>query len=275
MLHTKSWLWKLAILLWSTSVVAVYANIETGSAPVTYNEQLARSVYKGTISGFKIEMVRTLTQIDEHRYVLKSEAKNLFASIKEVSEFQIKDNSLYPSQYTYERRLFGRSTTEKISFDWTAMSAFYTRSDRPQNDTTHAIKAGFLDPALYQLALQADLATQETDLVYEFVKRKRLEHYNFKALANESFSVQKHNYDSLVVLRENDEKDKITRLWVIPDLDYQVGQIRHTDDGDTYEIRLAEYQGNSAKLKQLYQIISRAPLTSASPTEATPGVDGQ
>src|SRR5690606_8651451 len=170
----------------------------------------------------------------------------------------IKDGHIYPLQYVYTRKIFGRTTTEKIVFDWSSKSAFYNRSDRPQNDTTHKIDVGILDPALYQLALQADLATENPAITYEFIKRKRVEQYQFNRLANESFSIQKKSYDAQVVVRENEEKDRVTRLWVVPELDFQVAQIRHTDDGDTYEVRLAEYEGNSAKLRDLYQRVSKA-----------------
>lgn len=222
------------------------------SAAISAETVLSRSVYKGSISGWKVEMVRTLKQTSADHYELRSEAKNLFASIREVSEFKIKDEHISPLAYTYERKIFGRSTTEAIAFDWSTNTAHYSRSDRPQNNTSHKVEPGILDPALYQLAMQAELAQGLDDLSYSFVKRKRIDTYEFTKRPNDKLTIGKQTFDAEVVSRKDEAKDKATKIWVIPSLDYQVGQIQHTDDGDTYQIRLAEYQGDSAKLKQLY-----------------------
>ena len=103
----KKWLNVLALLAISSLIIPV------ASADTT----LSRSVYKGSISGWKVEMVRTLEQTSKDHFVLKSEAENLFASIRETSEFEIHDKQLKPLMYVYERRVFGRSTVEKIQFD--------------------------------------------------------------------------------------------------------------------------------------------------------------
>lgn len=226
-------------------------------SPAHAETTLSRSVYKGSISGWKVEMVRTLKELSGDRYELKSEAKNLFASIREVSEFAIKDEQLRPLTYIYERKVFGRDTTEKIVFDWSEGVAHYTRSDRSRNNTSHKIEPGILDPALYQLAMQADLAQGADEFSYKFIKRKRIESYEFAIQPGDKLQIGKQSYDTEVVSRQDKDKDKSTRIWVIPALDYQVGQIQHTDDGDTYQIRLAEYQGDSAQLKQLYARLAK------------------
>lgn len=221
-------------------------------------EVLSRSVYKGSISGWKVEMVRTLTQNGDGNYSLRSEAKNMFASIMENSDFTVKNRSLLPLDYVYDRRVFGRQTREQIVFDWGAQSAFYTRSDRAQNNTRHPLHQPVLDPALYQLALQADLANHVSDLNYEFIKRKRLETYQFERLAGEAFQLHKKTYKTLILMREDKEKKKTTKVWVLPELDYLVGKIQHTDDGDTYQVTLASYQGNPAGLRAFYASLLRS-----------------
>lgn len=220
-------------------------------------EILSRSVYKGSISGWKVEMVRTLSHNDNNHYSLRSEAKNMFASVVENSDFVIKNQHLTPLAYEYDRRVFGRQAKEKIQFDWNSQSALYTRSDRKQNNTEHPLQENILDPALYQLALQADLANGVLDLNYTFIKRKRLETYQFRLLTQEKFQLQKKSYDALVLMREDKEKQKTTKVWVLPQLDYQVGKIQHTDGDDTYQVTLAAYEGDSAGLKAFYKRLLR------------------
>ncbi|MCR6651740.1 MAG: DUF3108 domain-containing protein [Cellvibrionaceae bacterium] len=218
---------------------------------------LARGVYKGNISGWKADIVRTLSQSSTDRYQFSSEAKNLFASVREVSEFEFHKEQIRPLSYIYERKLFGRNTVERIVFDWNGGTAHYSRNDRPQNNTTHKLEKGILDPALYQLVMQADLALNRAELSYKFIKRKRIETYEFARVAEESLQIGKKSFQTQSLVREDKQDDRTTQIWIAPELDYQVGQIRHTDDGDTYQIRLAEYQGDSQALKQLYARISK------------------
>ncbi len=241
-------------LFWMLTTVLIIAG---WAAKATADVELARSVYKGTVSSWNVEMVRTLTQLDDNRYRLRSEAKNMFASIKENSEFSATDGRIVPLNYAYDRKVFGRHTSEKIAFDWGANNAFYSRSDR-SNRTEHPLTEGLLDPALYQLALQADLAGDKKNLSYKFLKRRRVETYDFQVIGEEQFKLQNKTYGALVVVREDKAKGKSTRVWILPQLDYQVAKIQHTDDGDTYEVHLVSYKSDGGKLQQLYRSL-RAP----------------
>jgi hypothetical protein len=242
------WVWALSLML-----------LHSPTRAADQLELLSRSVYKGTISGWKVEMVRTLTHTDKGHYQLRSEAKNMFATVVENSDFTVKNQRLLPLDYIYDRRVFSRQATEKIRFDWNSRNAFYTRSDRTQNNTQHPLHGELLDPALYQLALQADLANGVTDLNYTFIKRKRLETYNFQLLPGEKFPLQKKTYDALVLIREDKEKNKATKVWILPELNYQVGKIQHTDDGDTFQVTLSAHEGDSTKLKAFYGNLLRNP----------------
>lgn len=239
---------KFFLWIWIAGVLLMHWPAQAANQP----ELLARCVYKGSMSGWKVEMVRTLTHMGDGRYTLRSEAKNMFASIVENSDFTIQNQHMLPLDYLYDRRVFGRHVNEKIHFDWPSRSASYTRSDRAQNNTQHPLREHLLDPALYQLALQADLANGASDLSYVFIKRKRLETYNFKQLPAEKFQLQKKTYDALVLAREDKKKNKITKVWILPQLNYQVGKIQHTDEGDTYQVTLAAYDADAAKLKEFY-----------------------
>src|SRR5690606_4227172 len=106
-------------------------------------------------------------------------------------------------------------------------------------------------------AMQAELAQGVDTLSYRFIKRKRVETYEFAKQPGDNLKIGNQSFETDVVFRQDQDKDKSTKIWVIPTLDYQVGQIQHTDDGDTYQIRLADYQGDSAKLQQLYTRIAK------------------
>lgn len=215
---------------------------------------LFTATYKGEYSGWNITLTRQLTE-ENGVYQFESEAKNLFASMLEISTFSIKEKQLSPRKYLFQRKIFGKKTVEVIDFDWQKLQAKYSRSDRAKNNTTHKLQGVTLDPSLYQLCLQADIANQQQALNYTFIKRKRTEHYQFKAEEVSHFTFAKKRLDAVVVTRQDAENDKKnTRVWLLPALDYQIAKIIHRDaDGDTFEIELVDYQGDSQVVSSFYQ----------------------
>src|SRR5690606_41754068 len=77
------------------------------------------------------------------------------------------------------------TTRASFLFNDTATSEIYTLS---LHDA--------LPISLYQIALQANLANGKSALNYTFIKRKRLDTYEFQLLPDEKFSLQKKNYRS-------------------------------------------------------------------------------
>lgn len=236
------WLSLLMALICSTSVAA--------------DTVLYQATYKGEFSGWNISLDRMLVERDGD-YLFQSKASNLFASISEQSTFTISDNYIRPSTYKYERKIFGRKTTETIQFDWDKGSAEYNRSNRPKNRTVHKLTKPFLDPALYQLNLQADLANGRYALEYEFLKRKKQKQYAFIRQAEDKFNLDGNAVDAMVVSYEGE--DKSTRVWLLADYGYVIAKIVHRDDdGDTYELELAELKIQTDLLMKFYERIKLA-----------------
>lgn len=218
---------------------------------------LMSATYEGEISGWDVELQRTLTQYPDGRYLLRSYASKVFASIEETSSFIVKDGRILPQEYRYQRSVFGKKSTEKIAFDWQNKRALYTRSDRKQNNTEHALTHGVLDPALYQLAIQADLAKEHDGLHYRFIKRKRIEQYHLKAKMDETLALAGKKFDAAVVLREDPDSDKSTKVWSLPSHSHVIAKIQHTDkDGDEFEIRLSKFAVAEKALNDFYTSFS-------------------
>lgn len=218
---------------------------------------LMKAIYTGKISGWDIELERTLTQHPDGHYRLRSYADKLFASIEEMSTFTIKDGRIQPQEYTYERSVFGKKTVERIAYDWKKGQAQYTRSDRKRNNTQHELTSAVLDPALYQLAVQADLAKGQDGLLYDFIKRKRIEQYHLKTVDNESLSLSGKTHEAVVVLRKDPDSDKTTKVWVAPELNHVIAKIHHIDkDGDEFQITLKDLKVNKQMLDDFYRAFS-------------------
>lgn len=220
-------------------------------------QRIMSAIYEGEVSGWDVELKRTLTQYPDGRYRLRSHASKVFASIEETSIFTLKNGEIQPLEYRYERSVFGKKAVERIVYDWDSMRAQYTRSDRQKNNTEHKLTPGVLDPALYQLAIQADLAKGHNDLQYRFIKRKRTESYDLMAKTNETVGFAGKKYEAAVVLREDPDSDKSTKVWVLPALDYMIARIQHVDkDGDQFEISLTKYSVAEKQLDRFYKAFS-------------------
>lgn len=231
---------------------------DTGSK----NIEIFKAKYKGKISGLSIKMTRTLTQTGDNQYVFSSMAKNLFSHIDEISKFSITNNIVQVHNWGYNRSIVGVETTESINYNWKNLTAQYKHGKHPEKNHKHPLTPGLLDPSLYQLFLQADTALKNDKLEYSFVKRGRIENYVFTRLDNESISVGKKKYDAIVVTREDPDNNtkKKTKAWIIPELNYQIGKIKHIDKkGSVYQIQLTGYKSNAVKLTDFYKKVAQQP----------------
>ncbi|HEY7774893.1 MAG TPA: DUF3108 domain-containing protein [Marinagarivorans sp.] len=215
------------------------------STQISLAQPLFEAVYEGEYSNFNITMTRTLNG-EKGQYTLDSKAKSFMAKIDERSEFNLEGDHLRPKSYGYERKIFGVKKREDLAFDWKARTATYTKNG--DREGQQRLKAGMLDPTLYQLQLQRDLAAnpKQKDFNYTFIRRNQTKTYDFKRTDDGTIALGDKQYSAIVVVRADDSK-KETRLWLIPELDYVLAKIRHTDeDGDTYEVLLKRYSGSKA-----------------------------
>ncbi len=213
---------------------------------------LSEATYKGKFTGLTIETERRLVELDDGSYRLSSRASNFLGSLKETSHFLKLEDHWRPLKYTYKRRIFGAETTETIDFDWEAMTAYYTHSEKPERDAQHRLTAGVLDPALYLLRMQRDLVQGKKVLDYRFVKRDRIRHYTIARLETEDLDLGDKSYRAIKMGRVNADDDKQTHVWVIPALNYLFGKIVHLEDGDAHQMTLTRYSVNEPLLEEFF-----------------------
>lgn len=226
-----------------------------GATSANAAERVFTAVYKGAISGFNVELTRTLSEVSTGRYRLESAADNLFASVRETSDFEVREGRWQPLEYTYERKIFGRKTVERIQFDWAKEQAFYTRNNRARDNTQHKLIPGLLDPALYQLALQIDARAGEApkELGYVFLKRRSARHYRFVLAEPTTIEVAGQKV-SAVRYRKEPEEDTRTSAWLVPEWDYVLGRLVHRDGDDVYEVHLTKYTADQQRFERFAQL---------------------
>ncbi|MEY4589764.1 MAG: hypothetical protein RL497_1840 [Pseudomonadota bacterium] len=221
---------------------------------ICFAAPLFTATYKGKYNGWNITLERSLKEVALGQYNLVSQASNFIGQLEESSEFSINNHQLTPKLYSYNRRIFGKSNSETLRFSWATNEAFYTRANKKQDSRTLTIKPGTLDSALYQLQLQRDLALQRTELNYTFIKRKDIKLYQFKVVSSDLFTLNNSPLKAVIVERQENSNKK-TRIWLLPDLNWQIARIQHKEEsGDTYTIELVRYSGDKTLLDNFYRI---------------------
>lgn len=217
---------------------------------------LFSATYEGEYGSLNIEMVRELHAKGANQFELHSKAKSFMASIEESSQFSQQGAEFIPSQYHYKRKIFGVKKEEALQFDWQAKKATYLKN-RDQEGVTQ-LTDGMLDPSLYQLQLQTALANNpaQEEFTVSFARRSQVKSYAFKQIGKSPITVQGKTYQAIELKRANDG-DKETQLWFIPELDYTLAKIQHTEDGEQHSMTLTGYQ-SSAEITQFMKSASNS-----------------
>lgn len=221
------------------------------------HDTLFTATFKGRHTGIGITMTKTLVQVDENRFVLRSKAKSLVGSITEESHFLIFESKLVPLSYQYYRKIFGKKSDQRLRFDWVEHTASFTRSDKPHRNKTFTIDKGTLDPSLYHIKLQQQLFHDEKPLSFVYAKDSGLRTMDFDFVEGTTYTLNDSDLAAVKIERINQTKDKATTITLVPELNYQIAQITHTDeDGSTYTIRLEDYEAQNEKLHAFYKRIA-------------------
>ncbi|WP_339064922.1 DUF3108 domain-containing protein [Teredinibacter turnerae] len=216
-------------------------------------EPLFTAEYEGKYSGLTITSTRQLEQLDNGKFQLNSVIKNSFASITEESQFTFDDGIMVPQSYHYKRKILAFKADENFRFDWPKATVYYEREDKPEKNREFPLELGVLDPALYQLQVQRAVAAGHTKIDVTFVKSSKIKTLHFKKTGEETLQLGDKSYQSILVERDNRDDDKETRLWIVPDLNYQIARVEHVEEnGDKHSIRLTSYKSSANLSKVLY-----------------------
>lgn len=215
----------------------------TATSAIAQAAPIFSATYEGEYGSLSIEMVRELHAKGANQFELYSKAKSFMASIEESSQFSQQGAAFVPSQYHYKRKIFGVKKEEALQFDWQAKKAIYLKN-RDKEATTQLTR-GMLDPSLYQLQLQTALASSpaQEEFTVSFARRSQVKNYTFKQVGKSPIAVQGKTYQAVELKRANDG-DKETQLWFIPELDYTLAKIQHTEDGEQHSMTLTHYQSS-------------------------------
>ena len=124
-----------------------------------------------------------------------------------------------------------------LIFNWKTAYVKNVSTDDPWQTK---MPKGTLDKLVMQMALLFELRDGMTEFQYPVAHQGRIKQYRFKQTGKERLELPIGAYDSLIVERQDDDRDK-TRIWSVPELNYfPVRFLKHKKSGVKLELSLRQ-----------------------------------
>ena len=182
------------------------------------------AVYDARINGIPMaEASFSLNRLDNGDYVYQRKLTSVgVASLfgKKVStatsRWRFTNNRIQVLEYQSSNEDGDADDNLHLIFNWkTAHVKNISAADPWQTK----MPAGTLDKLVMQLALLFELRDGSTEFQYPVAHEGRIKQYRFKQTGKEKIELPMGEYNTLVVERLDDDRDK-TRIWSVPELNY-------------------------------------------------------
>lgn len=175
--------------------------------------------YKAELGSITADATRQLSLDENNQWQLSQEAKNLFASVSESSQFHFQSQKLISQRYEYLRKVFGSTREALLVFDWENNSVSNDVQGKPWS---YDIQKGTLDKLNYQLQLRLDLQQQPQGILeYPIADGGVLKHYRFKVVGEEQLETDLGPLQAIKVQRiYGSNSSKQATFWFAKDLNY-------------------------------------------------------
>lgn len=147
----------------------------------------------------------------------------------ETSNFTWKNGLLQPNKYHMERSGSGPDFGANVQFIASDKKIIARYKDRK---VEHVWQGELFDPLLYHQQLRLDVESGKQEMHYKVAYKTSLRDYHYKVVETELLKLELGEYQAIKVERiRNPDSDKVTLLWLIPELNYVLGRIAHYENG--------------------------------------------
>lgn len=194
------------------------------------------AVYKANINGLPVTITSTLETTAEG-YRISTAADNFLGELREHERFHLAGEQILVDEYEHRRALLGSQRLERLVVDRRQGIARYRRDDRASDIP---LTPDLLGPMSYQVQLRRDLAAGGTEFSYRVMHRGKVKEYHFEREGTESVALPSGAVEAVRVRRVRDDNDRETVFWMAPTFDFQLIKLRQIEEGERYELLLAE-----------------------------------
>lgn len=190
----------------------------------------------------------SLSRPDENNLVYESQSDaagiaKLISNdhIVETSEWRLREESLQPFAYRYDRSGGRKEKQIAVSFDWENRLA---RNTAKGQTWSMPLPDGTLDKLGYVLAMMHDLNAGKRDLQYQIADGGRLKTYRLKAIGEESLKTAIGTLPTIKILRLRKDSKRETTFWCAPRLRYLPVKVEHKEkDGSVITLTIESVEG--------------------------------
>ena len=203
------------------------------------------AVYDARVNGIPMaEVSFSLHKLDNGEYIYQRKLTSVgVASLfgKKVStatsRWRFSNNRIQVLEYQSSNEDGDADDNLHLIFNWKTSHVKNVSTDDPWQTK---MPAGTLDKLVMQLALLFELRDGSTEFQYSVAHRGRIKHYRFRQTGKEKIELPMGEYNTLVVERLDDDRDR-TRIWSVPELNYfPVRFHEHKKSGVQKELVLRE-----------------------------------
>ncbi len=213
------------------------------SASLQAAPQPFQATYNVSAKGLTVgEMTATLSYSPNgYSYQKATKANGVAAllsgdTLTEISNGYKQDNLLIPQHYLNSHKSKRKNKQDEFHF------VTPTKIEGAYNGNNYQldIPAGTIDVALMEIRLMEDLPKNKP-LEYQVVNRGKLQTYQLKKAGQETVDVPAGKYTCEKIEVMHTDQDQQTTLWLAPELNYSIVQVRHSEDGNVLETRLNRF----------------------------------
>lgn len=203
------------------------------------------AVYDAHVNGVPMaEVSFSLHRLDNGDYVYQRKSTSVgIASLfgRKVStassRWRFTGNRIQALEYRSSEEGGDADDNQHLIFNW---KTFYVENVSSVDPWQTSMPKGTLDKLLMQMALVLELRDGSTEFRFPVAHQGRIKQYRFKQTGRERIELPMGNYDTLIVERLDDDRDK-TRIWSVAELNYfPVRYLKHKQSGIKLELSLRQ-----------------------------------
>lgn len=125
-------------------------------------------------------------------------------------------------------RPFKSPSIQQIKFDWAAQQATFSTNENSDN-TFFALDERLYDPLSFFFEARCELMAGQTHFAYPLIYKGKKRTHRYNVVGTEQVDTGQGQVETLVIERDRSSKNRQTRLYVAPSLDYLLVKIEHQE----------------------------------------------
>lgn len=170
---------------------------------------------------------RLKIQRDHHQYDVNFALDHWLLSENQQATFDMDQCQVRPISYTTTtKRPFKDQTVQTLTFDWHNKKAQYQAKDEQKSFDLDSV---LYDPLSFFFEARCELMANNERFSYPLIHNGNKKTHTYQVIGTEIVETGQGDFKALVVERVRKNKNRQTRLYVAPELDYLLVKIEHQE----------------------------------------------